>query len=87
MNDKLVFLYKNDFTEEDWKKLSWEFGFNDKDSSVSIHIIEDNEDFEEEDIVVCKHCGCEEYTDEIREGMCPDCYEDYIEELEEDEDE
>lgn len=49
MQDKLVFLYKNDFTEKDWTKLSWEFGFNEDDSSASIHIIKDDEDFEEDE--------------------------------------
>lgn len=41
MRDKLVFLNKSDYTEEDWKKLSWQFGFDEEKSFVSIHIIID----------------------------------------------
>jgi hypothetical protein len=84
MNDKLVFLYKSDFTKEDWKKLSWEFGFNDEDSSVNIHIIKDN-DFDEEEMTRCSHCGCEEYADEMKDGMCDDCYEDWLDDIKEQE--
>ena len=43
--------------------------------------------FEEEEIVVCGYCGCEENVEEMRDGMCPDCYEEYLEECEEDEEE
>lgn len=87
MNDKIVTLNKMYYTGEAWFNLSVDFGFNSEDTSASIHIIKD-EDFKEE-MAICSQCGCEEYADEMRDGMCEDCYEDWqddIKEQEEDED-
>lgn len=44
MQDKIVWLNKDDFTEEDWEKLSWEFEFSEDDSSASIHVIIDEDE-------------------------------------------
>ena len=39
------------------------------------------------DYMYCKECGIIFYPEEaINEGMCEDCYDDYLDDLEEDED-
>ena len=43
MNDKMVTLYKRNFTESDWFSLSLDFGFNSKDSRAYIHVIVDED--------------------------------------------
>lgn len=86
MNDKIVTLNKMYYTEEAWFNLSVDFGFNSEDINVNIHIIKD-EDFEEEEMAICSHCGCKEYADEMRDGMCEDCYEDWLDDIKEQEDE
>ncbi|GCD13298.1 hypothetical protein [Clostridium tagluense] len=43
MNDKMVTLYKKNFTKDVWFTLSLDFGFNSEDSHAYIHIIIDED--------------------------------------------
>ena len=41
MQDKIVVLNKDDFTEDIWFKLSIEFDFDNKDTRAYIHVLKD----------------------------------------------